>query len=154
MSREHVTSFPVGYLPIDCPACGRLRLEYGTNEAGHVVYVECEKCGASSDGELFDDRPPGRDSDMTNFSLQPSHVRCEVFRKNDDSSIGKWLEGLELDMSGLYDGNLLETAIKEALIRSLGRTYGTMRLGGMWAVVFDPCHVHAHPMAIEIPLYV
>ena len=30
---------PVRYLPMDCPACGRHRLEYDG------VHVRCEKCG-------------------------------------------------------------------------------------------------------------
>lgn len=45
----HVVAFPVGYLPMECPRCGRSRLEYGTNAAGHVTFVRCEKCGAHSE---------------------------------------------------------------------------------------------------------
>lgn len=37
------------YLPMDCPVCGRRRLEYRTNDNGNVVEIKCEKCGASSD---------------------------------------------------------------------------------------------------------
>lgn len=57
--------FPRGYLPMDCPACGRRRLEYGTNDEGGVIYVECEKCGANSDDETFPDiaQSEGRWSD-------------------------------------------------------------------------------------------
>lgn len=46
---EYVAEFPVGYLPMSCPACDRRRLEYGTNMDGHVVYVECEKCSWNSE---------------------------------------------------------------------------------------------------------
>lgn len=45
--------FPRGYLPMDCPTCGRRRLEYGVNDEGGVIYVECEKCGANSDDETL-----------------------------------------------------------------------------------------------------
>jgi transcription elongation factor Elf1 len=45
--------FPRGYLPMDCPTCGRRRLEYGVNTEGGVIYVECEKCGANSDDETL-----------------------------------------------------------------------------------------------------
>jgi hypothetical protein len=55
--RELCAIFPRGYLPMDCPTCGRLRLEYGVNDDGGVVYVECEKCGANSDdGTLYSPR--------------------------------------------------------------------------------------------------
>lgn len=53
MSHEHASTFPAGYLPFDCPACGRRRLEYGTNGKDGVVYVECEKCHANSDDETL-----------------------------------------------------------------------------------------------------
>jgi len=33
-----------GYLPMDCPNCGRHRLEYYVNEKGAVINVVCEKC--------------------------------------------------------------------------------------------------------------
>lgn len=39
------------YLPLDCPACGRHRLEYRTNADGNVVQVKCEKCGFDTDDE-------------------------------------------------------------------------------------------------------
>lgn len=49
--------FPRGYLPMDCPTCGRTRLEYGVNDEGGVIYIECEKCGANSDdGTLWTPR--------------------------------------------------------------------------------------------------
>lgn len=51
--KEHASTFPASYLPFDCPACGRRRLEYGTNDTGHVVYVECEKCHANSDDDTL-----------------------------------------------------------------------------------------------------
>lgn len=38
---------------MDCPNCGRRRLEYGVNAEGGVIYVECEKCGANSDDETW-----------------------------------------------------------------------------------------------------
>lgn len=49
MAEHPVSDFPVGYLPMHCPACDRVRLQYGTNTDGNVVYVECEKCGWTSD---------------------------------------------------------------------------------------------------------
>ena len=45
--------FPRGYLPMDCPTCGRRRLEYGVNDEGGVIYVECEKCSSNSDDETL-----------------------------------------------------------------------------------------------------
>lgn len=52
----HVTTFPAGYLPLDCPVCARRRLEYGTNDDGVATYIECEKCGANSEDETLDVR--------------------------------------------------------------------------------------------------
>ena len=46
---DHLFYFPVGYAPIDCPVCGRRRVEYGNSEAGRLVYLRCEKCGANSE---------------------------------------------------------------------------------------------------------
>jgi uncharacterized protein (DUF983 family) len=45
------------YLPLDCPACGRHRLEYRTNDGGNVVQVKCEKCGFDS---AHDESAPAR----------------------------------------------------------------------------------------------
>ena len=39
------------YLPLDCPRCGRHRLEYGFR-AG-AIRVRCEKCKASSDDDTL-----------------------------------------------------------------------------------------------------
>ena len=50
--------FPRGYLPMDCPACGRRRLEYGVNKEGGVVFIECEKCGSNSEDGFPVNRPP------------------------------------------------------------------------------------------------
>jgi hypothetical protein len=52
-TRDRCDVFPRGYLPMDCPACGRRRLEYGINSDGGVIYVECEKCGAHSDDDTL-----------------------------------------------------------------------------------------------------
>jgi len=51
--RDICDVFPRGYLPMDCPTCGRRRLQYGINIEGAVVYVECEKCNANSDDETL-----------------------------------------------------------------------------------------------------
>jgi hypothetical protein len=40
------------YLPLDCPKCGRHRLEYRTNADGNVVQVKCEKCAFDTDDDL------------------------------------------------------------------------------------------------------
>lgn len=53
---ENCTEFPRGYLPMDCPNCGRRRLEYGINGDGGVVYIECEKCGANSSDDTLKER--------------------------------------------------------------------------------------------------
>lgn len=50
---DNYIDFPRGYLPMDCPACGRHRLEYGVNSDGAVIYVKCEKCGANSKDETL-----------------------------------------------------------------------------------------------------
>ena len=34
-----------GYLPMDCPVCGRRRLEWFANKEGAIILVKCEKCG-------------------------------------------------------------------------------------------------------------
>jgi transposase-like protein len=44
-----------GYLPMDCPRCGRRRLEYFINDDGALHRVKCEKCSWDSDDE---DAPP------------------------------------------------------------------------------------------------
>lgn len=51
--KELCTAFPRGYLPMPCPGCGRMRLEYGTDGKGIVIYIECEKCGRNSDDETL-----------------------------------------------------------------------------------------------------
>jgi hypothetical protein len=56
-TRDSCSVFPRGYLPIPCPKCGRARLEYGVNLEGGVIYVECEKCHANSDGALSTGSP-------------------------------------------------------------------------------------------------
>lgn len=43
------TAREVGYLPMHCPACDRVRLRYWLNDTNHVVSVECEKCSWTSD---------------------------------------------------------------------------------------------------------
>lgn len=53
---EGYTDKYVGYLPMHCPACGRVRVEawLRTPEDGSrpfVVQVRCEKCGMDSDWE-------------------------------------------------------------------------------------------------------
>lgn len=50
---EYCHIFPRGYLPMGCPNCGRVRVEYGINKEGGVVYMRCEKCGVD---DFF---PPG-----------------------------------------------------------------------------------------------
>jgi hypothetical protein len=68
MPRRDCAIFPRGYLPMDCPSCGRRRLEYGLNDDGDVIYVKCEKCGANSDDEtLWSPR----------FGLAPSNTLLE-----------------------------------------------------------------------------
>lgn len=55
MGRGHVVRWAEGVLPLDCPGCGRHRLEYGLNENGHVVFAECGKCSWNSDLDDVDD---------------------------------------------------------------------------------------------------
>lgn len=56
------------YLPLDCPACGRHRLEYRTNVQGNVVQVKCEKCGFDSDDPVT---APARTPTATKGSRSP-----------------------------------------------------------------------------------
>ena len=75
MGREHCAVFPRGYLPMDCPVCGRHRLEYGVNDEGGVVYVRCEKCGSDSDSDAFDHpsrRSPSRGQAPSTGSGDPA----------------------------------------------------------------------------------
>lgn len=54
MSAKHVTKWGDGVLPVDCPNCGRHRLDYGLNDTGNVVHVKCEKCSWTSDDDSGD----------------------------------------------------------------------------------------------------
>jgi hypothetical protein len=41
-----------GYAPMDCPVCGRHRLEWRIDEAGALA-IKCEKCTTSSEDDGF-----------------------------------------------------------------------------------------------------
>ena len=41
-----------GYLPVDCPSCGRRRLEYDLLVDGTGLKVVCEKCGYDGSWDL------------------------------------------------------------------------------------------------------
>jgi hypothetical protein len=46
---QYVAAEDVGYLPMHCPSCDRVRLLYSTNATRNVVFVRCEKCHWDSD---------------------------------------------------------------------------------------------------------
>ena len=78
-----------------------------------------------------------------NFSLQPSHVRVDIFKPS-----GKWFETIELvmDMKKWDRETLIHDSFREVLHKKLGDTH----LNGMYAVCLEPYHECAHPLMIII----
>jgi hypothetical protein len=92
------------------------------------------------------------------FSENEGHVRCEIFRDRNGGA-GKWYTTIALDMSKHYHSGVLRELLEDAIINALKEQLDEIdtasgprrRFGGMWAVVLDPYHEHAHPMIVRIP---
>lgn len=72
-------------------------------------------------------------------------VRVDFYKVDGGGAPRKWYTTEAVSMFGLYEAPSLEGAIDAALSRHLNG-----RLKGMLAVVAEPYHRHAHPMASRV----
>lgn len=96
---------------------------------------------------------------MGNFSIDPAHVRVDVFKGEGQPS--KWVETAMLDMREHYNDVDLHAAVllcwvEQQSTRTLSHNGGnedfviSVRLRGCWLVCLEPYHINEHPIILKI----
>lgn len=78
-----------------------------------------------------------------NYSQRPGMVRVDFFKPS-----GKWKETVAMDMSGVYDFDLIHDAVRTALRNNFGD--GVEAFKGLTMVILEPYHKNAHPILMVL----
>lgn len=87
---------------------------------------------------------------MSHYTTNPAHCRVDIFKPS-----GKWYCTVVIDMSGHYNGGLVEDHVRYCLLNKVvpgdiilnNEKY--MLSQGYMAVCLEPYHEHSHPVMIR-----